>query len=72
MQLAVSLGFNSCGHFTVWGQIPWRSQFVCMLGGTAGADQGHSLQLAEQRSNSEGSLTVSFLQVKLGQDEKTG
>ena len=45
---------------------------MCMLGGTAGADQGHSLQLAEQRSNSEGSLTVSFLQVKLGQDEKTG
>ena len=48
VQLAVSPGFNSCGQFFVWGQIPGKSQFVCMLGGTADTDQGHSLQLAEQ------------------------
>ena len=73
VQSAVSPGFNSCGHFIVWGQIPGRSQFVRMLGGTAGAHQGHSLQLAEWGGgHTEGSLTVSLLQVKPGQDERIG
>ena len=52
-----------------------REESVCVHvgGGTAGAHQGLSLQLAEWGGgHSEGSLTVSLLQVKPGQNEKIG